>query len=128
MKQAIQEGFILDVLASYTTVDRYFNLVKSIEDDPEFDSRRAQRKLRRYVEGHEYAVHTKAEIMVDHFHESVFLPEKIQGPSPRHGRHRRSRPAPSATTAPSAPTYSSKGTPTGRSSLSLETGAPTASE
>ena len=79
MKQAIQEGFILDVLASYTTVDRYFNLVKSIEDDPEFDSRRAQRKLRRYVEGHEYAVRTKAEIMVDHFHESVFLPQKIQG-------------------------------------------------
>ena len=79
MKQAIQEGFILDVLANHTTVDRYFNLVKSIENDPEFDSNRAQRKLRRYVESHEYAVRTKAEIMVDHFHESVFLPKKIQG-------------------------------------------------
>ena len=44
MKQAIQEGFILDVLGSYTPMDSYYNLVKKIEDDPEFDARRAQRK------------------------------------------------------------------------------------
>ena len=79
MKQAIQEGFILDVLGNHTTVDSYFNLVKKVDDDPEFDSKRAQRKLRKYVEGHEYAITTKAEIMVDHFHESVFLPRKIDG-------------------------------------------------
>ena len=77
MKQAIQEGFILDVLASHTTVNSYFNLVKAIDDDPEFDSKRAQRRLRRYVEGHQYAVRRKAEIIVDHFHEAVFRPRKI---------------------------------------------------
>ena len=65
MKQAIQEGFILDVLGNHTTIDSYFNLVKKVNDDPEFDSKRAQRKLRKYVEGHEYAIATKAEIMVD---------------------------------------------------------------
>ena len=79
MKQAIQEGFILDVLGSYTTVNSYFGLVKKIHEDPEFDSKRAQRRLRRYVEGHEYAVAQKSEIIVDHFHESVFLPRKIDG-------------------------------------------------
>ena len=79
MKQAIQEGFILDVLGSYTTVNSYFGLVKKIDEDPEFDSKRAQRRLRRYVEGHEYAVARKSQIIVDHFHESVFLPRKIDG-------------------------------------------------
>ena len=75
MKQAIQEGFILDVLENYTSIRSYFNLVKKIDDDPEFDSGRAQRRLRHYVEGHEYAVQAKAEIMVDHFNESVFAPQ-----------------------------------------------------
>ena len=75
MKQAIQEGFILDVLENYTSIRSYFNLVKKIDDDPEFDSGRAQRRLRHYVEGHEYAVRAKAEIMVDHFSESVFAPQ-----------------------------------------------------
>ena len=75
MKQAIQEGFILDVLEKYTSIRSYFNLVKKIDDDPEFDSKRAQRRLRHYVEGHEYAVRAKAEIMVDHFNESVFSPQ-----------------------------------------------------
>ena len=79
MKQAIQEGFILDVLGSYTSIRSYFNLVKMIDDDPEFDSKRAQRRLRHYVEGHEYAVRAKAEIMVDHFNESVFSPRLTGG-------------------------------------------------
>ena len=79
MKQATEEGFILDVLGTYTTVNSYFGLVKKIDEDPEFDSKRAQRRLRHYVEGHEYAVARKSEIMVDHFHESVFLPRKIDG-------------------------------------------------
>ena len=64
---------------SYTPVDSYYNLVKMIEDDPEFDSKKAQRKLRRYVEGHERAIRLKAEIMVDHFHEKVAGPKKIGG-------------------------------------------------
>ena len=79
MKQAIQEGFIMDVLAHYTPVDRYFNLVKSIEDDPQFDTKRAHRKLRRYVENHQDAIRQKAEVIVDHFNDSVFLPKKIGG-------------------------------------------------
>ena len=79
MKQAIQECFIMDVLSQYTPIRSYFNVVKKIEDDPEFDAKRAQRKLRRYVENHDYAVGTKAEIIVDHFHDSLFLPQKMGG-------------------------------------------------
>jgi type I restriction enzyme R subunit len=79
MKQAIQEGFILDVLAHYTPVKSYYKLIKKIEDDPEFDVKRAQKKLRRFVEGHEHAIRLKAEIMVDHFHEQVLAKGKIGG-------------------------------------------------
>jgi type I restriction enzyme R subunit len=79
MKQAIQEGFILDVLANYTTVDSYYRLVRTTADDPEFDTKRARKKLRRYVEVHEHAIRLKAEIMVDHFHEQVVALNKIGG-------------------------------------------------
>lgn len=79
MKQAIQEGFILDVLKSYTPVNSYYKLVKKIEDDPEFDTKRAQKKLRKYVESHDHAIRLKAEIMVDHFHEQVMAFNKIGG-------------------------------------------------
>ena len=77
MKQAIQEGFILDVLEHYTPVDSYYRLVKTVEGDPEFDTKRAGKKLRRYVEDHEHAIRLKAEIMVDHFHEQVAGLQKI---------------------------------------------------
>ena len=79
MKQAIQEGFILDVLANYTPVKSYYKLVKKIEDDPEFDTRKAKKKLRRFVEGHDHAIRLKAEIMIDHFHEQVIAKGKIGG-------------------------------------------------
>ena len=79
MKQAIDENFIMDVLSNYTPIARYFNLVKSIDDDPQFDSKRAQQKLRRYVENHDYAISRKAEIIVDHFHDAVFTPKKMDG-------------------------------------------------
>jgi type I restriction enzyme R subunit len=79
MKQAIEEGFILDVLKSYTPVDSYYKLVKKIEGDPEFDTKKAQKKLRRYVESHDHAIRLKAEIMVDHFHEQVMAAGKIGG-------------------------------------------------
>jgi type I restriction enzyme R subunit len=79
MKQAIQEGFILDVLENYTTVDSYYRLVKTTSDDPEFDTKRAKKKLRRYVESHEHAIRLKAEIMVDHFHEQVLALNRIGG-------------------------------------------------
>jgi type I restriction enzyme R subunit len=79
MKQAIQEGFILDVLKNYTPIDSFYRLAKTVEDDPEFDIKKAQKKLRRYVEAHEHAVRMKAEIMVDHFHDQVLAKQKIGG-------------------------------------------------
>ncbi len=79
MKQAIQEGFIIDVLAHYTPVDSYHRLVKTVESDPEFDIKRAGKKLRRYVEDNDHAIRLKAEIIVDHFHEQVAGLQKIGG-------------------------------------------------
>lgn len=71
MKQAIEEEFILDVLEHYTPLNSFYKLVKSTEDNPEFDTRMAQKKLRAYVEGHEFAIGEKAKIMIDHFHLQV---------------------------------------------------------
>lgn len=79
MKQAIQEGFILDVLKNYTPVYSYYRLIKSIEEDPQFDKKKAKKKLRRYVESHDYAIRQKAEIMIDHFIENVIGHHKIGG-------------------------------------------------
>ena len=79
MKQAIQEGFIIDVLARYTPLSSYYRLVKTVAGDPEFDIKRAGKKLRRYVEDNEHAISLKAEIMVDHFHEQVAGLQKIGG-------------------------------------------------
>ena len=79
MKQAIQEGFILNVLEHYTPVASYYRLTKTVEDDPEFDTKKAQKKLRCFVEGHDHAIRLKAEIMVDHFHEQVLTRNKIGG-------------------------------------------------
>ena len=79
MKQATDEGFILDVLKCYTPVNSYYRLVKTVEDDPEFDTKRALKKLRKYVESHDHAIREKAEIMIDHFHEQVMAKRKIGG-------------------------------------------------
>ncbi|MBD2550382.1 type I restriction endonuclease subunit R [Microcystis elabens FACHB-917] len=79
MKQAVDEGFILDVLKAYTPVESYYKLVAKVEDDPEFDTKKAKKKLRRYVESHDHAIRLKAEIMVDHFHEQVIAKGKIGG-------------------------------------------------
>ncbi len=79
MKQAIQEGFILDVLSQYTPIHSFYKLAKSVPEDPEFDARKAQKKLRRFVEGQEHAIRLKAEIMVDHFHDHVLARGKIGG-------------------------------------------------
>ena len=67
------------MLASYVPVDSYYKLVKTVEDDPEFDAHRASKKLRAYVEGNRHAIRLKAEIMVDHFHEQVLALDKIGG-------------------------------------------------
>lgn len=79
MKQAIQEGFIIDVLSNYTPVGSYYKLMKTVEDDPEFDAKRASKKLRAYVEGNEHAIAEKTEIMVEHFLAQVVAKRKIGG-------------------------------------------------
>lgn len=71
MKQAIEEGFILDVLKNYTTYQAYFELLKKIEDDPEYDKKKAERLLIGYVERHEHAIETKVKIMVEHFEAKI---------------------------------------------------------
>ena len=79
MKQAIQEGFILDVLKYYTPIDSFYRLKKTIEEDPEFDKKKAQKKLRAFVERQSFTVAEKANMMVDHFHEQVIAKGKIGG-------------------------------------------------
>jgi type I restriction enzyme R subunit len=79
MKQAIEEGFILDVLKHYTPVESYYKLIKTVESDPHFDANKAKKKLRHYVESHEHAIAEKAGIMVEHFHEQVIAQRKIGG-------------------------------------------------
>lgn len=79
MKQAIQEGFILDVLKYYTPIASYYKLMKTVQDDPMFDKKRAQRKLRSFVESDSYTIAQKAEMMVEHFHEQVISKGKIGG-------------------------------------------------
>ena len=79
MKQAIQEGFILDVLRNYTTIDSWYKLMKTVEDDPMFDKKRAQKKLRAFVEGNPDVIAKKAAMMVEHFHEQVIAKKKIGG-------------------------------------------------
>ncbi|WP_055446569.1 type I restriction endonuclease subunit R [Lacinutrix mariniflava] len=79
MKQAIEEGFILDVLANYTTLKSYYEIEKSIEDNPLFDSTKAQKKLRAYVEQHQETIQTKADIILDHFIPNIVNKKKLKG-------------------------------------------------
>jgi type I restriction enzyme R subunit len=71
MKQAIEEGFIVDVLQNYTSYTSYYKLTKDIADNPEFDVKQANKKLRSFVEAHPSTVARKAEIMINHFHNDV---------------------------------------------------------
>lgn len=79
MKQAIEEGFILDVLANYTTYKSYYEIEKSIEENPLFDTTKAQKKLKAYVEQHQQTINTKAEIIIDHFIPKVYNTKKLKG-------------------------------------------------
>lgn len=79
MKQAIEEGFIMDVLQNYTTYQSYYALLKKIEDDPEYDKLKAQKKLKAYVESHEHAIKKKTRLMVAHFMESVIRKKRMGG-------------------------------------------------
>ncbi|MBM7070660.1 type I restriction endonuclease subunit R [Shewanella sp. 202IG2-18] len=79
MKQAIEEGFILDVIANYTTYKSYYEIEKSIKDNPLFDTKKAQKKLRAYVEREQQTINIKAEIMLDHFIPQVINAKKLRG-------------------------------------------------
>ena len=79
MKQAIEEGFILDVLANYTTYKSYYEVQKSVEDNPQFQTARAQKKLRGYVEGDQQTIDAKASIMVEHFLQQVVATKRLKG-------------------------------------------------
>lgn len=79
MKQAIEEGFILDVIANYTTYKSYYEIEKSIQDNPEFDTKKAQKRLRAYVETSQQTIDTKAEIMLEHFIPQVVNAKKLRG-------------------------------------------------
>lgn len=79
MKQAIEEGFILDVLSNYTTYRSYYELQKSITENPLFETAKAQKKLKAFVEAHPDTIEVKAQIMVNHFMEKVYQAKKLKG-------------------------------------------------
>ncbi len=79
MKQAIEEGFIKDVLKHYTTYNSYYKIVKAIESDPEFEKKQAQKKLRAFVESQPETIRQKASIIVEHFHTQVIDKGKVGG-------------------------------------------------
>lgn len=67
MKQAIEEGFILDVLKNYVTYKTYYKINKAIEDDPELETIAAKRKIAKYIELHDTNIAQKVEIIIEHF-------------------------------------------------------------
>lgn len=71
MKQAIEEGFILDVLLNYVTYKTYFNINKAIEDDPELETIAAKRKIAKYIELHDTNIAQKVEIIIEHFRNNI---------------------------------------------------------
>ena len=79
MKQAIEEKFILNVLANYTSYKSYYEIQKSVEENPLFDTKKAQKKLRAYVERSQHTINTKAEIMLDHFIPQIVNKKKLHG-------------------------------------------------
>lgn len=71
MRQAIEEGFILDVLKNYTTYKTYYRLVKSIEDDPNMPKKKATRSLAKFMSLHPHNIEQKTEVMIEHFRRNV---------------------------------------------------------
>ena len=71
MKQAIEEGFILDVTQNYVTYKTYFKINKAIEDDPELETIAAKRKIAKYIELHDTNIAQKVEIIIEHFKNNI---------------------------------------------------------
>lgn len=79
MRQAIEERFILDVLQNYTTYQSYYAVLKKATVDPQYDSKKAQTRIRNYVEGHEFTIEKKSVTMIEHFVNSVIATKRING-------------------------------------------------
>jgi len=81
MKQAIEEGFILDILKNYVTYERYYKIAKTIEDDPDFDKGKATHAVRKFVELNEYNIRQKVEIIVEDFknNREMWLGDRSKG-------------------------------------------------
>lgn len=79
MKQAIEEGFILNVIANYTTYKSYYEITKSVKENPKFNATRAQKALKAYVERNEDTIGYKAEVMFRHFDAQVFRKRILKG-------------------------------------------------
>lgn len=77
MRQAIEEGFILDVLQNYTTYETYYQLAKAVDEDPEVPSKKAAKAIRRYLKLHPHNIAQKVQIIVEHFRENTM--DKIGG-------------------------------------------------
>lgn len=71
MRQAIEEGFILDVLQNYITYKAYYALEKAIEEEPKFQGSKAQRRVARFAKLHPTAIAQKVEVIVEHFRRHV---------------------------------------------------------
>lgn len=79
MKQAIEEGFIMDVLSNYTTYKSYYGLLVVGDKQKEYDKKRANRQLKGFVESHTATIEIKAEVMLDHFYNQVYLKWLVWG-------------------------------------------------
>ena len=79
MKQAIEEGFIRDVLTNYTTYHSFYEVAKRTEENPEYDEARAQKLLRKMVEREPHTIAAKADVMLSHFDAKVFRSRKLAG-------------------------------------------------
>lgn len=76
-RDAIEEGFILDVLTNYTTYQGYYEVIKSIKENPKYNNKKAQKKIRQTVERNPKTIQAKAEIMMDHFDTKIFHSHKL---------------------------------------------------
>lgn len=72
MRQAIEEGFILDVLRNYTTYSTWFNFVKTVEDDPAIPKKKGAKALAKFKELHPHNIEQKTEVIIEHFREHVW--------------------------------------------------------
>jgi type I restriction enzyme, R subunit len=77
MKQAIEEGFILDVLQSYTTYKTFYKINKEIEEDPSFKNNQAKKQIARFVSLHETNIGQRVEVIIEHFRQNVM--EQLKG-------------------------------------------------